>query len=90
MANPAKRTRLQALTSDLWTLVDQLRTELADVNTQVDALVAKTTRTAADNVDLRSLRRDRLVFRTLIRVVRFALLLDGSRARPDDVSGTDG
>lgn len=85
-----KRQRLDALTADLQGLVDQVvGTELPDVAAQIDALVAVSNRSAAQNVDLRSLRRDRLLMRMAVKAVRLALLLDGSRARDADITGTD-
>ena len=78
--------------------------DLADVQAQIDVLVANVSRNATQNLDLRSLRRDknllqiskqtiqqvRRMRRQLVRVEKFVLLLDGGRVRPQDLTGQDG
>ena len=93
-------TSIPALTADI-ALCD---TEIAAIQVEIDALVAVVNRTAQQNIDLRALRRDKTITqraknsaqearkaaRFSVKLARMVLLLDGSRARTSDVTGSDG
>lgn len=93
-------TSIPALVSD----IDACDTELTAINAEIAALVAVANRNATQNADLRALRRDKTITqrqkkqlqeslkqaRFSVRIARYALLLDGSRARESDISGSDG
>lgn len=97
-----KRSRLNSLTSRLWANVDEapaqiesLTEAIAAAQADIDALVAQGTRTAAQNVELRCLRREielmrvcRRLLRDGVATSRFSLFVAG-RARPADVSGEE-
>lgn len=99
-----KRERLDGLTAKLHANIDAAVDQLRDINidiaatqADIDALTAVANRTAVQNVELRALRRDialQRTCRTLVRnavvTARFALFLDGGRARPSDLDGDDG
>lgn len=93
---PTKRHRLDSLTTWTWGELDTLlgdatvNNSIAAMNAEIDALTAVANRSAAQNVDLRALRRDKADAQRWVRLARLALLLDGSRARDADVNGTDG
>jgi hypothetical protein len=115
MPNQQKRTQQDRLAELIYADIDALAADLqafdvdlaaidvdlADVQTQIDALVLVANRSAAQNIDLRSLRRDKNLLQTskqtiqqvrrmrrqLVRCEKFALLLDGTRARDVDLGG---
>jgi 5-bromo-4-chloroindolyl phosphate hydrolysis protein len=117
MPNQQKRNQQDRLATEIYADVDALvadlaafdtdlaaiDVDLADVNSQIATLVAVANRSATQNLDLRSLRRDknllqiskqtiqqvRRMRRQLVRVEKFALLLDGTRARDADVTGSE-
>ena len=119
MPDAQKRAKLDTLTTDVQTQVDEwvatsipaLTTDIADctaelaaIQVEIDALVAVVSRTAQQNIDLRALRRDKTITqrqknqlqearksaRFAVKLARLTLLLDGSRARTSDVTGSDG
>jgi hypothetical protein len=86
----AKRQRLAALIQQVYAQIDDWRTtEIPAIQTEIAALVTKgAARTAADNVDLRSLRRDLKLARYALRLGRVVLLVAG-QARDEDITGND-
>jgi hypothetical protein len=85
----AKRAKLAALIQQVYAQIDDWRlTDIPAIVAEIDTLVAKANRTAADNVDLRSLRRDLKIVRFALRLGRVVLLVAG-QARDEDINGTD-
>lgn len=85
----AKRDRLAALIQQVYAQIDEWRqTDIPAIQAEIDALVANTSRTAAQQVDLRSLRRDLKIVRFALRLGRVVLLVAG-QARAGDIDGTD-
>ena len=85
----AKRAKLAALIQQCYTQIDEWRiTDIPAIVAEIDTLVAKANRTAADNVDLRALRRDLKIVRFALRLGRVVLLVAG-QARDEDITGND-
>jgi hypothetical protein len=85
----AKRAKLAALIQQVYAQIDEWRvTDIPSIVAEIDTLVAKANRTAADNVDLRSLRRDLKIVRFALRLGRVVLLVAG-QARDEDINGND-
>ena len=98
-----KRERLGNLTAKLHANIDAAVDQLRDINidiaatqADIDALTAVANRTAIQNVELRALRRDiglqrtcRTLARNAVVTARFALFLDGERARPSDLDDSE-
>lgn len=84
-----KRAKLATLIQDCYTQIDEwVATDIPAIRAEIDVLVAKANRTAADNVDLRSLRRDLKIVRFAVKIGRVVLLVAG-QARDQDL-GSDG
>jgi hypothetical protein len=85
----AKRQRLAALLQQVYAQIDEWRiTDIPAIQTEIDTLVAVANRTAVQNVDLRSLRRDLKIVRFALRLGRVVLLVAG-QARDEDINGND-
>jgi hypothetical protein len=85
----AKRAKLAALIQQVYAQIDEWRTtDIPAIQTEIDTLVAVANRTAVQNVDLRSLRRDLKIVRFALRLGRVVLLVAG-QARDEDINGTD-
>jgi hypothetical protein len=85
----AKRAKLAALIQQVYAQIDEWRTtDIPAIQTEIAALVAVANRTAVQNVDLRSLRRDLKIVRFALRLGRVVLLVAG-QARDEDINGTD-
>ena len=84
-----KRAKLAALVQQCYTQIDEWRlTDIPAIQTEIDTLVAVANRTAVQNVDLRSLRRDLKLARYALRLGRVVLLVAG-QARDADITGND-
>jgi hypothetical protein len=85
----AKRAKLAALIQQVYAQIDEWRTtDIPAIQTEIDTLVAVANRTAVQNVDLRSLRRDLKIVRFALRLGRVVLLVAG-QARDEDINGND-
>jgi hypothetical protein len=85
----AKRAKLAALIQQVYAQIDEWRvTDIPAIQTEIDTLVAVANRTAVQNVDLRSLRRDLKLARYALRLGRVVLLVAG-QARDEDITGND-
>jgi hypothetical protein len=85
----AKRAKLAALIQQVYAQIDEWRTtDTPAIQTEIDTLVAVANRTAVQNVDLRSLRRDLKIVRFALRLGRVVLLVAG-QARDEDITGND-
>lgn len=104
-----KRERLDTLTSYAWQLIDDahaadtvshslaaIDVDITSAQNEISALVAVSNRSAAQNVELRCLRRilsglrgERKLVRDSVALSRLILALDGSRLRDSDVGGSD-
>ena len=110
-----KRARLESLTVAMQKNIDDAATQIEDVSAaitvsvstidsiqaDIDALVAISNRTAIQNLELRSLRKDIALWRALLAsqrltrslirndvvISRFGLFLDGTRVRQTDMAG---
>jgi hypothetical protein len=84
-----KRAKLAALIQQVYAQIDEWRlTEIPAIQAEIDTLAAVASRTAVQNVDLRSLRRDLRIVRFALRLGRVVLLVAG-QARDTDIDGTD-
>jgi hypothetical protein len=85
----AKRAKLAALIQQVYAQIDEWRTtDIPAIQAEIDTLVAVANRTAVQNVDLRSLRRDLKLARYALRLGRVVLLVAG-QARDADITGND-
>lgn len=112
-----KRLRLDNLTDAMYENIDESKQQIIDVNLdieasvaqiamlqgEIDTLVAVNNRTAVQNVELRSLRKDIALYRALLAsqrlnkklirngvvTSRFTLFLVGSRVRQTDIDGSE-
>jgi hypothetical protein len=114
---PTKRERFAGLTTAMQANVDDAAQQIADLDTaiaatqasiatvqgEIDTLVALASRSAAQNVELRSLRKDIDIYRALLEsqrlnkklvrndmvTSRYGLFLDGARVRDSDLNGAE-
>lgn len=112
---PTKRERLESLTAKMQANIDEGIQQIIDIDASIAAsgtaitgiqadiatLEAVANRTAAQNVELRSLRKDLALWRALrdsqrlnkklirndMTISRYGLFLDGSRVRESDING---
>jgi hypothetical protein len=83
-----KRAKLAALIQDVYVQIDEwVATDIPAIQAEVAALVAVANRTAAQQVDLRALRRDLKLVRFAVKVGRVVLLVAG-QSRDSDL-GSD-
>jgi hypothetical protein len=104
---PTKRERLDNLTTKVYSIVDDaegsaagsvaaINADIAAVQADITALEAVANRNAAQNVELRllrrivsSLRNEKRLVRDTVVLARLILALDGGRLRQKDLNGSE-
>ena len=85
-----KRAKLATLIQQCYTQIDEwIGTEIPAIQGEIDTLQAVTNKSAAQNVDLRALRRDLRIVRFAVRIGRIVLLVAGQE-RERDVTSSGG